>query len=93
VPLVPYAGFGSVALAQGVAQALRSRLACLLAQHGLVSAGRTMAQALAVMIEVESLARTYLLALSAGTPSILDAGEMARVVEKFTGYGRKRQAR
>jgi hypothetical protein len=45
------------------------------------------------MVEVESLARTYLLALSAGTPSILDAGEMARVVEKFTGYGRKRQAR
>lgn len=93
VPLVPYAGFGSEELAQSVARALRWRLACLLAQHGLVSAGRTMAQALAVMVEIESLARTYLLALSAGTPSIIDAAEMARVVEKFSGYGRKELAR
>lgn len=90
VPLVPYAGFGSEALAQGVAQALRSRRACLLAQHGLVSAGTTMAQALAIMVEVESLCRTYLLALAAGAPAILDGTEMARVVRRFDEYGRKR---
>lgn len=90
VPLVPYASFGSDALAQGVAQALRSRRACLLAQHGMVSAGTTMAQALAIMIEVESLCRTYLLALAAGTPAILDGEEMARVVRRFGDYGRKK---
>lgn len=91
VPLVPYASFGSEELARGVAQALQSRRACLLAQHGLVSTGRTMAQALAVMTEVESLARTYLLALGAGSPAILDAEEMAKVVRRFEDYGRKMQ--
>jgi L-fuculose-phosphate aldolase len=91
VPLVPYHRFGSAALADGVAAALADRQACLLAQHGLVSAGRGLAEALKVMREVESLCRIYLLALSAGSPPILDAGEMAAVVEKFRSYGQTRR--
>lgn len=91
VPLVPYATFGSEALAAGVASALSARWACLLAQHGLISAGATMAQALKVMVEVESLCQTYLLARSAGAPPILDNDEMARVLEKFRSYGQTRR--
>lgn len=89
VPLVPYAPFGSQALADGVAVALAARDACLLAQHGLVSAGPTMASALRVMVEIESLCQTYLLALSVAEPARLDAAEMARVVERFGHYGQQ----
>jgi L-fuculose-phosphate aldolase len=91
VPLAPYATFGTEALSAGVAAALAQRDACLLAQHGLVSCGRTMAQALKVMVEVESLCQTYLLALAVGEPPVLDAAEMARVREKFRTYGRARR--
>jgi L-fuculose-phosphate aldolase len=92
VPLVPYATFGSEALSDGVAQGLSARLACLLAQHGLVSAGVTMAQALKVMVEVESLCQTYLLALAVGEPPLLERAEMARVLEQFSRYGRRQVA-
>ncbi|MCB1996927.1 MAG: class II aldolase/adducin family protein [Rhodoferax sp.] len=92
VPLVPYSTFGTEALSHGVAQALAQRNACLLAHHGLVSCGSTMAQALKVMVEVESLCQTYLLALPAGEPARLDAAEMARVLEKFRHYGQRASA-
>jgi L-fuculose-phosphate aldolase len=92
VPLVPYHRFGSQALADGVAAALADRQACLLAQHGLVSAGRTLGDALKIMREVESLCRTYLLALAVGNPPNLDADEMACVLEKFRFYGQTRCA-
>jgi L-fuculose-phosphate aldolase len=88
VPLVPYATFGSQALSDEVARALQARDACLLSQHGMVSCGTGMAQAMKVMLEVESLCQTFLLALSVGEPALLDTEEMARVVAKFKTYGR-----
>jgi L-fuculose-phosphate aldolase len=88
VPLVPYATFGTEALSEGVAQALAARDACLLAQHGMVSCGASMAQALKVMVEIEGLCQTYLLALAVGEPPLLGAAEMARVIQKFRTYGK-----
>ncbi|MCY7314620.1 MAG: class II aldolase/adducin family protein [Rubrivivax sp.] len=55
VPLVPYFTFGTEALSDGVALALRNRNACLLANHGLVAAGASMAHAMKVLQEIESL--------------------------------------
>jgi L-fuculose-phosphate aldolase len=91
VPLVPYATFGSEVLSDGVGRALAARDACLLAHHGMVSCGATMAQAMKVMLEVEGLCRTYLLALAVGEPAVLPADEMARVVAKFRRYGQTRR--
>jgi len=88
VPLVPYATFGTEALSEGVAAALIARDACLLAHHGMVSCGPTLAHALKVMCEIEGLCQTYLLALAVGEPAVLDADEMARVLDKFSRYGR-----
>lgn len=90
VPLVPYATFGTEALAQGVAGALADRQACLMAQHGLTSCGATLAQALKVMEEVESLCQIYLLARAVGEPPVLGADEMQRVLKQFKAYGRRR---
>lgn len=82
-----YATFGTEALAQNAVCALDGRHACLLANHGLIALGSSLDQALARAVEVEALARQYLLASQAGTPVILDADEMDRVIEKFKGYG------
>lgn len=88
VPLVPYATFGSEALSDGVGCALADRDACLLAQHGMVSCGPSLAHAMKVMLEIEGLCQTYLLALAVGEPALLDGTEMARVIAKFRHYGR-----
>ena len=88
VPLVPYFTFGTEALSHGVAQALRERDACLLAHHGLVAAGPTLARAMKVMQEIEALCEAYLKALAVAEPAVLSAAQMAEVIVKFRSYGR-----
>ncbi len=88
VPLTPYHLFGTEALSQAVAQAMRERNACLMANHGLVAAGRTLAQAMKVAQEIESLCEVYLTALAVGEPVLLTREEMAVVIERFGHYGK-----
>ena len=88
VPLVPYFTFGTAELSRAVAAALQDRLACLLANHGLVAAGTTLAHAMKVVQEVESLCQIYLQALAVGEPVLLSPAHMAEVLEKFRSYGR-----
>jgi L-fuculose-phosphate aldolase len=88
VPLVPYHLFGTEALSRGVAEALQDRSACLLANHGLVAAGRDMAQAMKVLLEIEALCEVYLKALAVGEPALLSATEMAEVLQRFGHYGK-----
>lgn len=87
VPLVPYATFGTEALSQGVAAAMTDRNACLMAHHGLVAAGATLAQALKVLMEVEALCEVYLKALAVGEPALLSHAQMTEVIRKFKTYG------
>ena len=88
----PYATFGSQALSDHVLEALKDRQACLVANHGLVCLAQNLDRALALAIEVEQLARTYLHCLSVGKPVILDDEEMDRVLLKFKTYGRQGQS-
>lgn len=87
VPLAGYHTFGTEALSQAVASAMAARDACLLAHHGLVTAGPTLARAMKVMQEVEALCEVYLKALAVGEPPLLDEAQMAEVIEKFRHYG------
>jgi L-fuculose-phosphate aldolase len=88
VPCVPYHLFGTEALSQGVAAALAERDACLMANHGLVAAGATLARAMKVAQEIESLCEVYLKALAVGEPVLLTRAQMDEVIEKFRGYGK-----
>jgi L-fuculose-phosphate aldolase len=93
VPLVPYHLFGTEELSQGVGEALRDRDACLLANAR--PGGRwqgTLAQAMKVVQEIESLCEVYLKALAVGEPAMLNAEEMAAVLQRFKSYGRAAQA-
>jgi L-fuculose-phosphate aldolase len=74
-----YATFGSQELSDLAVAALEGRTACLLAHHGQVALGATVEQALALAIEVESLAQMYLAALQLGEPPLLTDAEMERV--------------
>jgi len=85
----PYATFGSQALSNHVLQALQDRQACLMANHGLICLAKDLDSALALAVEVEQLARTFLRCLSVGKPVILDDEEMDRVLLKFKSYGKQ----
>lgn len=83
-----YATFGTDKLSANLVRALDGRRAALLANHGLVVIGDTLAHALALTIEAEQLARLYLATLATGVaPAVLDAAEMKRVAKKFLDYG------
>ncbi len=82
-----YATYGSAELAEAAAEALAGRLACLLANHGLVALGASLGAALRVAREIELVAEEYLRALQVGEPFILPDDEIARVQDKFCAYG------
>jgi L-fuculose-phosphate aldolase len=84
-----YATFGTQALSDAVAEALQGRRACLMANHGLVAWGASLAGALALAVEVEALCGQYLRCLQAGEPVLLNDAEMAEVLEKFRDYGHR----
>jgi L-fuculose-phosphate aldolase len=90
IPCADYATYGSAELAANVARALERGRATLMANHGMVAIGDTLADALRLATEIETLAGHYWRALQIGTPVLLDGGEVARVGEKFRDYGQPR---
>jgi len=78
-----YATFGTQALSDNALAALEGRLACLLGQHGQISLGKTLEAALWLAIEVETLSRLYVQALTLGDPPILPDDEMERVIAQM----------
>jgi L-fuculose-phosphate aldolase len=92
IPCVPYATFGTEELSAHVAGGLKSRNACLMANHGAIAIAGTLAAALDLASEVEILAEQYMKVLMLGKPKLLSAKEMAIVLEKFKGYGQNAQS-
>ena len=84
-----YATFGTQALSDAVLEALLDRRACLMANHGLVAWGCSLAGTLALAVEVEALCGQDLRCIQVGEPSLLNDAEMAEVLEKFKDYGSK----
>ena len=92
VPCTPYHLFGTHELSKAVAQAFSDRHACLMANHGLVAGGTSLAHAMKVACEIESLCETYLKALAVGEPAILSREQMLAVIARFKTYGKARRA-
>lgn len=91
IPLVPYATFGTEELSRHVASGLRDRKAILMANHGQIAVGATLAEALELAYEVEVLAEQYYKVLTLGKPIVLSDSEMGLMLDKFEGYGQKAQ--
>ena len=84
-----YATFGTQQLSDATLAAMTGRCACLLANHGMLVFGRELDQALDFAIELEALCEQYWRACQLGEPVLLDAAEMATVLEKFAHYGQQ----
>ncbi len=86
IPCAPYATFGTDELSRHAVEAMARRDACLLAHHGMIAAGATLAAALWLAVEVEVLARQYHGCLQLGTPPVLPQAELARLAEHWSRY-------
>jgi L-fuculose-phosphate aldolase len=85
----PYALFGTQELSDHALAALTDRRACLLANHGMITTGRDVADAVALCVEVESLCEQYWRARQIAEPRHLTDAQMAEVMEKFKSYGQQ----
>lgn len=83
----PYATYGTPELSAHAVTALEGRFACLLAHHGMIAAGPSLARAMWLAVEVETLARQYHGCLQIGKPPLLSRDEIERVRVKMAGYG------
>ena len=84
-----YATFGTQALSDAALVAMQGRNACLLANHGMLLFGKALGHALALGVELETLCEQYWRACQLGQPALLNAQEMATVLEQFAGYGQQ----
>jgi L-fuculose-phosphate aldolase len=83
----PYALFGTAELSAVALAALEGRTACLLANHGLIATGATLDDAMAAAVELETLARQYVLSLSIGGAVLLSTQEVDEAITQFaTAY-------
>ena len=83
----PYATFGTEELSRHAVTALADRSACLLAHHGMIVVGTSLAKAMWLAVEVETLARQYHGCLQIGTPPLLSKAEIENVRARMAGYG------
>lgn len=86
VPCAEYAPFGTVELAENVLTAMAEKKACLLANHGLIAAGRNLSEAYSIAETIEFCCQIYCHALTFGQPNILPLEEMQRMLVRFENY-------
>lgn len=89
IPLAPYATFGTRELADLAVQAMGQGRACLLANHGQISLGVSVDDALSLAVEVEELAALYVGAELLGGARLLGDREMSLVEAAFATYGQQ----
>lgn len=82
-----YATFGSAELSELTIDAMKDRTACLLANHGMVTIGESLAKAMWRAIELETIAKQYYLSLAIGGPVLLSDAAIDDTHRGFSGYG------
>jgi len=80
IRVAPYATFGTRELARSVIDSLEGRLAALMSNHGSVTHGSTLDDAVENALLLEWLCTVYLNACKVGRPRVLDEQEQADVV-------------
>ena len=82
-----YASYGTKELAENAYKAMGSSLAVILANHGLTTAGKDIANAFNITVQVEYISNLYIKARNIGEPIILPDNERNSMLERFKTYG------
>ena len=87
VRVAAYATFGTEELAANMARALEGRSATLLAHHGAITIGNTLARAYERSVTLEWLCALYHRSRAHGEPPTLPMDEVVRVRDLMADYG------
>ncbi len=82
-----YATFGTKELAENAYDSMKDRYAVLLANHGLLTGAKDLANAFSKAEEIEFCAEIYYRTKSLGNPVILSKQEMDKMLGLFQSYG------
>jgi L-fuculose-phosphate aldolase len=82
-----YACYGTAALSAEVVAAMDGRAGCLMANHGMIVGGPSVARAGWLAQELEALAHHYYHVLQIGGGHILSAADLAEAAQGFASYG------
>lgn len=82
-----YALYGTQELSNHALSALENRTACLLANHGMIVLGENLDQAMWRAIELETIAKQYVLSLTIGGPHLLSDAQIEETLAGFATYG------
>src|SRR6056297_3197013 len=87
VPCAKYATFGSKKLAKNVYKAMgKEYKACLMANHGLITVGYNIKEALEITEMIEYIAEIYYRAKTMEKPKLLNNKQLKQVLNKFADY-------
>ncbi|WP_066644523.1 class II aldolase/adducin family protein [Christensenella timonensis] len=89
VNVTQYSSAASVDMGIQTVEYLNDKRAVILKNHGVITVGEDLKQALYAAVYLEDAAKTYLVAKMAGKPSILNSMQVHEAVEAFKGCGQK----
>ena len=87
IPCAKYASYGTQELADNAFDGMGEGKAALLANHGLITIGRSVKEAFLVAEMSEEMAEYYYRTKSIGEPVLLDEEEMENMLLRFKSYG------
>ena len=86
VPVAEYAGFGTKELADNICSEIGDSNAVFMANHGLLSVGKTLSQAYLTALYIEFASKIYVISLSCGKPFELDNMQIEDAVKRIGNY-------
>lgn len=87
IPCAQYAMFGTQELSDNILKSLGKQKACLMSNHGLITVGNNLKEAVDIAEEVEHLSKMYVIANMPRKPHLLSDEEMDDVLKRFQSYG------
>lgn len=87
IRVADYACYGTAALSAAVVAAMEGRMGCLMANHGMLTGGPSLARATWLAHELEALAHQYVHVLQIGGGHVLTDAELAEAQAGFATYG------
>ena len=87
IPCAQYAMFGTQELSDNILKSLGKQKACLMSNHGLITVGTDLKEAVDIAEEVEYLSKMYVKANMPRKPHLLSDKEMDDVLKRFQSYG------
>jgi L-fuculose-phosphate aldolase len=82
-----YACYGTAELSTAVVAAMDGRAGCLMANHGMLTAGPNLTRATWLAFELEALAHQYYHVLAIGGGHVLTEADLAETAKGFANYG------